>query len=109
MGKRKRGGSEPFELAIADHYFDDDGADATCKGASRLLFPFEDRTPDADVEHALWKDRAWTQGEREAVRDAGVGRTENGQRQRGERFGALFVRTDADAGRDGSSHWHWQA
>jgi hypothetical protein len=40
-------------------------------------------------------DRAWARREREAVREACVGCTKSGERQRGERFGALSASTNA--------------
>jgi hypothetical protein len=89
---------EPFQFTFAD--FHDDGADAISEGAAvRLLFPLEDRAPDAGVDDAIWVDCAWTRRERETVRDAGVRCTEGREGQGGKRFGAFSTRTDP--GRDG--------
>jgi hypothetical protein len=93
MEERKRGGYELFQFTLAG--FHNDGTHATREGASRLGLPLGDGPPDAGIDHAIRMDCARAGGEREAVRDAAVGRTKGGEGQRGKGFGALSPRANA--------------
>jgi hypothetical protein len=113
-GEKKKGGGnedEPFQFTLAGFRFHHDGTHATTSEGRTvyLLLPLGDRAPHAGIDDAFWMDGGWTLGKREAVGDAGVGRTEDGERQSGERFWASSARTDTGRNGRGAKGGHYCA